>query len=164
MGGGLILVAVVTFIALLVLVLSRSTSTDDVATLSPTGGPTSLKVEAGEKRMLFNVEGQRTPECTMTDADDEPVELDPVGSNTTVGTGGRQWTGVATFTARTDRVELTCENVLPGQQVRIGPPLGAGFVGGMLAAVLLPLLLGGAGVGILVVTTILWISRAPRTD
>lgn len=163
-GGGLVLVAVVTFVVLLVLLLSRSTRTDDVATLSPSGQPVSLDVEAGEKRMLFTVEGQPAPGCTMTDADDEQVVLYPLGSSVTVGTDGTEWKGFATFTARTGQVELTCVDAVPGQQVRVGAPLGAGFVGGILATIFVPLILGGAGVAVLVVTTTFWFTRAPRTD
>jgi hypothetical protein len=162
-GGGLVLVAVMTFVLLLVLLLSRSTRTDDVATLSTSGEPVSLDVVAGERRMLFAVEGQPAPRCTMTGADAEQVVLDPVGSSVTVGTDGTQWKGFATFTSRTDRVELTCDDAAPDQQVRVGAPLGAGFVGGILATIFVPLILGGGGVAMLVVTTIFWFTRAPRT-
>lgn len=164
MGGGLILLAVVTFVLLLVLLLSRSTRTDDVATLPPSGEPVSLDVKAGQKRMLFTVEGQPPPRCTMTDADAEKVVLHAVGSNVTVGSDGTEWKGFATFTARTDRVELACDDVENGQQVRVGASLGAGFVGGILAAILVPMILGVAGLAVLVVTTIFWFTRAPRTD
>ena len=50
-----------------------------------------------------------------------------------------------------------------GSTVDVGPsPSVAGLVGGILAAVLAPLLLGGAGFVVVLVTGVLWSTRPPR--
>ena len=59
-------------------------------------------------------------------------------------------------------LEITCEGDT-GTAVDIGPsPSTAGLVGGILVAVLAPLLLGGLGFVVVLVTGVLWSTRPPR--
>ncbi len=161
-GGALLLLGVAAFVVLLVLTISRASHTDGVATLPGSGEPVRMQVTAGEKRMLFAPEGQPAPSCTVADAGGTDVAVDGVSANVTVGTGGRTWKGFGTFTSPTASIEISCADAPMGQQVRVGEPLGAGFVGGILATILVPLVVGGAGLLVLLVTTILWLTRPPR--
>jgi hypothetical protein len=161
-GGALLLLGVVAFATLLILTISRASQTDDVATIDASGQPVRLEVTPDEKRMLFVVEGQPAPRCTLADADAAPVPVDEVTGSVTVDADGTTWSGFGTFTATTSEVTLTCPEATAGQQVRVGASLGVGFVGGILATILVPLVIGGAGLVVLLVTTVLWVTRPPR--
>ncbi len=59
---------------------------------------------------------------------------------------------------------LTCHGSPPGSEVRISPsPRGEVFLSLIAFGILLPLGLGGAGLLVLLVTTVLWLSGTPRT-
>lgn len=161
-GGGLLLLGVVAFVALLLLTVSRASDTDDVATMGPPAQPVRLEVTPDEERMLFVVEGQPVPRCAVVDADGTTLPLDAVNGSVTVDADGTTWTGFGTFTADTSSVTLICPDVTPGQQLRVGAPLGAAFVGSLVATILVPLALAVAGAGVLLTTTILWATRPPR--
>jgi hypothetical protein len=161
-GGALILLGVVAFVVLLLLTVSRASQTDDIATTGPAGQPVRLEVTPDEKRMLFAVEGEPTPRCTVLDADGRTVPVDGVTGTVTVDSDGTTWSGFGTFTAGTSEVTLTCPDAASGQQLRVGAALGVGFVGGLVATILVPLVLAGAGAAVLLVTTILWALRPPR--
>ena len=163
-GGGLILLGVIAFAALLALTISRASPTDDVVTVAAPGQPVAVNVEADQKRMLFVEQGQPAPACTMTDGGGEPVAVDTIGSDSaSVSPGSTEWKGFATFTASTPQVGLTCPDAVTGQRIRAGAPLDAGFAASILATVVVPLLLVGAGGLVLLITLILWVIRPPRS-
>ena len=67
-----------------------------------------------------------------------------------------------TFDPGSGNLDITCAGE-PGTEIEIGPaPSLTGLVGGILAAVGIPLLLGGAGFLIVVITGILFATRPPR--
>ena len=159
-GGARLVLAAVVFVVGLVTTVGRGTDTDVVALLRGPGQPVGAGVPVGEERMLFVPRGEPLPQCRVTDAEGREVPVRPTTVGTTVTTMGRTWTGVSTFTSPTAEIQVACST--PVAQLRIGSPLGAGFAVGLLVTILVPLLLGGAGLAVLVVTTVLWSTRPPR--
>jgi len=156
-GGALLLAAVAVFGIGLYLTASRATTTD--ATFRTDEGEVRVESPAGERRMLFVPEGAPVPECTVSDGSTERPLDDPAGT-TTVTTGGEEWEGLATFDSGDGALRISCTG--GPTTVRVGEPLGASFVVGLLVTLLLPAVLGVAGLAVLVVTTILFATRAPR--
>ena len=144
----------------LVTTISRATTTDVVALLRGPGQPVGLGVPVGEERMVFVPQGEPVPECAVATADGRDLELRPTTTSTTVTTMGRTWVGVATFTSPSAEVRVECAT--PVTALRVGSPLGAGFAAGLVGTILGSLLLGGAGLAVLVTTLVLWLSRPPR--
>ncbi|WP_156384318.1 hypothetical protein [Marmoricola sp. Leaf446] len=159
-GGVLLALAAVVFVVGLVTTVGRGTDTDVVALLRGPGQPVGAGVPVDEERMLFVPRGEPAPQCRVTDAEGRDVPVRPTTVGTTVTTMGVTWTGVSTFTSPTAEVRVECAT--PVDRLRIGSPLGAGFAVGLVLTILGPLLLGGAGLAVLVVTTVLWLSRPPR--
>jgi hypothetical protein len=159
-GGLLLVLAVAAFVVGLVLTLKAATHTD--TTFSTADGPATVEVEAGTDRMLFVPSGSGSPDCTVEDGSGARTLENPSAS-TTVTTGGDEWVGFATFDSGDGDLTITCDSAAP-VDVRVGPPLGAGFVVGLLLTILLPLVLGLSGFGVLVVTTVLFVTRRPGPD
>ncbi len=159
MGALLLLAAVVVFAVGLWQTISGATATD--AVVDATRTPVQVEVEADTERMLYVPEGQFGAGCEITDASGTPLTLSPAGATTTVTTEGRTWRGVATFTSPSSQITVDCRGSQPGSQVRVGAPLGAGFAAGLVVTILVPLVLGLAGVAVLVTTAVLWFTRTP---
>ena len=159
-GGLLVALAIACFVVGLFLTLRSAIGAD--ATFRADGQPHTVHVPAGEKRMLFATEGDGVA-CVITE-DGQRVPLGSPHLRTHVDANGTDWTGRGTFTSRTGTVQATCATpAVTGHQarIRIGAPLGAGFVIRVVATILVPILLGLAGVVILVVTAVLWATRRP---
>lgn len=159
-GGLLLVLAVATFAGGLFLTITSATHTD--ATFDTADGPASVQVDSGTDRMLFVPSGSGSPDCTVEDGSGTRSLGSPSGT-TTVTTGGHEWIGFATFDSGDGDLTITCDSAAP-VDVRVGPPLGAGFVVGILLSILLPLVLGLAGFAVLVVTTVLFVTRRPSPD
>ena len=155
-GGGLVLVAIVVFVVGLVLTIRSSTDTD--ATFR-TSGPIGFDSEPGTERMLFVRSGAAEPSCTVRDGTGAERPLDHPAATTTVTTGGTEWTGFATFDSGDGNLTIRCTTVT---RIRVGDPLGAGFVVRLLVTILAPMGLGLLGMAVLVVTAVLWFTRPPR--
>ena len=156
-GGLLLVLAVAAFVVGLVLTLKAATHTD--ATFSTADGPASVEVDPGSDRMLFVPTGSGSPDCTVEDGSGSRTLENPSAS-TTVSAGGEEWVGFTRFDSGDGDLTITCDSAAP-VDVRVGPPLGSGFVAGLLLTILLPLVLGLSGFAVLVVTTVLFVTRKP---
>lgn len=144
----------------LVLTFRGFTAVD--GTVEPGGSATVVVGEGdpGATRLAWGVRGQ-PPRCDVVDAvTGDPVVRSGTGATYTKDLGGRSWRGLFRFEPGSGRLEVTC--AAAGGPLQIGPAPGAGLLGGLAAGVLLPLLLGGAGLVVLLVTTILFATRPPR--
>lgn len=157
-GGLLLVLAVAVFVVGLVLTIKAATHTD--ATFDTADGPASVEVDADTDRMLFVPSGVAGPDCSVEDGSGSRPLGNP-SATTTVTTGGEEWVGFATFDSGDGDLRITCESASP-VDVRVGPPLGAGFVAGLLLTILLPLVLGLSGFAVLIVTTVLFVTRSPN--
>jgi hypothetical protein len=158
-GGGLVLTAVVAGVGLFVWTLAGFLDSD--ATLDADGGTHAVRVDGDERRMLWT-DDDFTQSCQLLDSrSDEVVDTDPVRGSFTRSEGGAHWTGQSTFDPGSGELEVTCSG---GGSVIIGPaPAKDSFVLGLLATIFVPLLLGGSGLVILIVTGILFATGRPRS-
>lgn len=158
-GALLLVAALAVFVVGLWRTISSATATD--AVVDATRTPVQVEVEAGTERMLYVPEDQLGAGCALSDASGTPLTLSSTGATTTVTTEGRTWRGVGTFTSPSAEVTVDCVGSPPGSLVRVGAPLGAGFAAGLVVTILVPMVLGLAGVAVLVTTTVLWVTRKP---
>lgn len=165
LGAGLLLLAATTFIVGLIWTISSAAKTD--GKFDADGTPASVTSPAHERRMLFmedhtdgDFPGEITPpepDCVVRDSAGER-DLDDVTGKVRVN----QWRGIATFDSGDGELTITCDGST-ATEMRVGAPLGFGFVGGLLLTILGPIVLGGLGLIALLVTTILYATGAPRT-
>lgn len=171
LGAGLLVLALAAFVVGLIWTISSAAKTD--GEFNADGTPASVTSPAHEKRMLFvedrsddfgddfdEFPGEVSPEepdCTVSDSSGER-DLDDVTGKVRVN----QWRGIATFDSGDGDLTITCIGD-PGTEMRVGAPLGLGFVGGLLLTILGPIVLGSLGVVALLITTILYATGAPRT-
>ncbi len=159
-GGALVLVGVVVGVALFAWTLLGFLSTD--ATVQADGTAHVVQLDDPDKgRMIWWPAGQ-TADCRIVDmVTGEEVEVSPPGASFDKSDGSGSWRGAGVFDPGSGTLEVTCSTT--GGPIQIGPsPQAASFVGGILATVLAPLLLGGAGLIVLLVTTIRYVRGEPR--
>lgn len=160
LGGGLVVLAIAVGIGLFVWTLKGLLSTE--ATVPATGGLASVVLEddLDRDRMLWFEDG-RTQQCVIHDADTgDPVDARPVHGEFSRTDSRGSFHGMLRFDPGSGRLAFECTgggHVLVSEAPRLG-----GFVGGIVATILLPLVLGGAGVLVLIVTTVLFATGAPR--
>lgn len=162
LGGALLVAAVVAGIALFVWTVSGFLDTD--ARVPADGRPHRVTVGTDGDRMLWAPRGS-AERCAIVDlATGGPIALDPAGGRYDRSDGDGRWRGVARFDPGSGRLEITCTAAdRYGADVLVGKaPRLASFVAGLLATVLVPLALGLAGLGVVIVTGILFATRAPR--
>lgn len=170
-GGGLLVLAVVIFVGGLIWTIVGVTKTD--GTFPADGTPASVTSPADEKRMLFMEDSDlpadpfddsdpAEPECTITDGSGEERDLDDVTGRVTVSNSDGDWRGIATFNSGDGDLSVTCTG--DGVDMRIGAPLGFGFAAGLVVSIVLPMILGSIGALILLITTILYLTRPPRAS
>lgn len=157
-GGALLALSIVALVIGAVLTFSSVTETD--AVVDATATPVEVEVEPGEERMFFVPEEQPPVRCQLRDTDGDAIALYPPSGTVTVTAQGRTWLGVGTFTSTGPDVVVECDGTA-GQVVRIGAAFGFDTVGRLLLAMAVPVGLGLVGATILLVTTILWVSRKP---
>lgn len=165
LGAGLLVLAAAAFVVGLIWTITSAAKTDGEFEVD--GTPASVTSPANEKRMLFiedhdegDFPGEITvpePDCVVRDSAGER-DLDDVTGETRVN----QWRGIATFDSGDGDLTITCAGA-EGTEMRVGAPLGLGFVGGLLLTILGPIVLGGLGLIALLVTTVLYATGAPRT-
>ncbi|MEO9324912.1 hypothetical protein ABFT23_15565 [Nocardioides sp. C4-1] len=155
-GGVLLVLAVVVFVAALVWVLRPLTQED--AVFAAADGPVTLDLPADERRGIYQRDGEPV-RCTAATPDGATIEVSRVTADVTYD----EWTAVEQLTTGDGGVVLTCESDVEGAEVRVaGVPSTGGIVAGVVVGVVGPLLLGGAGFVVLLVTTILWATRPAR--
>ncbi|GAA1767222.1 hypothetical protein GCM10009795_012090 [Nocardioides hankookensis] len=159
LGGGLIVVAIAAGVGLFIWTLAAFFQTD--ATVPANGSAHQVTVDTGGERMLWRHSDVFDPGCTVADAaTGTEVELHPVTSQLTKDTGDGEWTAAYRFDPGSGRLDITCTT---GGEVQIGPaPSIAGFVGGIIATIAVPTLLGLFGLATLIVTGIMWAGRPAR--
>ncbi|SDC65593.1 hypothetical protein SAMN05421872_103214 [Nocardioides lianchengensis] len=162
LGGGLLVAAVISGIGLFVWTLSGFMSTD--VTLDADGTSHAVEVGTDGDRMLWFDERYDDPTCRIVDtATGDPVAglRSPTGDFRR-STGGEEWVGAALFEPGSGRLDVTCtgSGTVP-VQVEIGPAPSLGSFGlGLVLTIAVPLVLGGLGLVVLLVTGILWSTRA----
>ena len=156
-GGGLMLVGLVVGVTAFVLLFRGLLTTDASVPVDGEGHRVSVPTD-GDRLLWADTEAQR-PQCTVTDREsgrEIPLET-PHGDFER-----NEQTAVRSFDSGSGDLDITCDGD-PDTEVEIGPaPSIRSFVGGILAAVLAPLLLGGAGFVIVLVTGVLWSTRPAR--
>ena len=159
-GGVLVVVAIATFVALFAWTLTGFLDTD--ATVDADGRPETVRIDGSDRRMLWLEDGL-SQTCVVADPDTgDEIPTRPVNDDFTRSEGDTGWTGSVTFAPGSGRVEVTCTG---GGTVVVGPaPAIGSFVTGLLATILVPLLLGGAGVVVLIITGVLFATGRPRRD
>ncbi|NPC95555.1 hypothetical protein [Nocardioides sp. zg-DK7169] len=157
-GGALLVAGVVAGVVLFVSTLSGFLSTD--ARVDATGTQ-EVTVPTDGERMLWVPEGTSV-RCQVLDvATGEPVRTGAVTGDLRRSDSSGSWVGVLRFDPGSGTVSITCPGATGTLLIGPAPSVG-GFVGGLLLTVLVPLLLGGAGLVVLVLTGVLWATRPPR--
>lgn len=128
------------------------------------GAPHAVELASDGEQMLWSFDGDSVPACTVADVESgESVPLRGPGGEFRRGAGpAGDWVGAWRFDPASEHVEVTCSRNGwgTGSLVEIGPaPRIASFVLGLLATILVPLMIGLAGVAVLLVTGILWSIR-----
>lgn len=156
-GGGLILLAPVVFVASLFTVLSPLMNED--AVFEAADSPVRVSLPAGEERALFS-SGGYSADCSATDGAGDEVEFRSVTGDFTIN----EWTAVARFDTGDGDLTFDCaETSGGGERLRIGElPSTGGFVAGIGIGVVVPLVLGLVGLLMLIVVTVLYATGAPR--
>jgi hypothetical protein len=164
LGGTLIVAAVAAGIGLFVWTLSGFLHTD--VSFRADGQPHRVSVGTDGDRMLWFDETTTLPhDCVVVDtATGDEVRLESVTGeyrrpNATMG----DWIGARRFDPGSGELEVSCTSRHDSATVEIGKaPQIASFVGGILSAILVPLVLGGTGFVVILVTGILFATRGPR--
>ena len=155
-GGALLVAAVVVGVSLFIWALSGFLRTD--ATVPADGRVHQVSVDTGGDRFLWFQEDS-SGQCSIRDtATGAEVELRPVSGQYTRSSGDDNWVANSRFDPGTGDLEITCTG--SGGSVEIGPALKiSGFIGGIFAAILLPMALAGAGLIVLLITGVLYLTR-----
>ena len=111
---------------------------------------------APDREMFLWVQDDGGTECQVLDrGGTEAVTIHAVSGSYTRAS----WVAAGRFGSGTGRLTVTCT----GGPAEIGPEVDVGaFVINLLLAIGLPLLLGGAGLAVIVVTGVLWAVRPAR--
>jgi hypothetical protein len=158
-GGGLVAAGIATGVGLFAWTVMGFMKTD--ATVAADGRPHLVLLEPGEPKMLW-VHEYDAARCSILDrATGTELDHSPVTGSFTRSTGRDEWVGDRRFDSGSGQLEVTCDRSGGPAQIGPAPRVGA-FVGGLLAMILVPLALGGAGLVVLVVTGVLFASGAPR--
>lgn len=164
-GGGLVALAAILGIVLFVWTLWPLFHTD--AKVRADGQAHAVTVATDGDRMLWRSSDVFDPDCAVVDSvSGQQVDLRPVTSQITRDFGSGSWTAAYRFAPGSGELEVTCAPTTGrAAYVEIGPaPTVAGIVGGLVATIAVPGLLGLLGVVALIVTGILWATRpaAPK--
>jgi hypothetical protein len=156
-GGGLMVVGLAVGVTAFVLLFRGIMATD--ASLPVDGVRHRVSVPTDGDRMIWADTRYQRPECTVVDrASGAEIALAPTSGDFE----RNDQKAIARFDPGSGDLDVTCEGDT-ATSVDIGPSPGtAGLVGGILLAVLAPLLLGGLGFVVVLVTGVLWSSRPPR--
>ncbi|MCG7308345.1 hypothetical protein [Brachybacterium sp. ACRRE] len=141
-------------IALVVSIVKVAGGMSDVADGSTVfSGSTTLQLEAGKDMQAYAPADGTAPSCSVIGEDGTPPKTGTVDTNSTVSAKGESWKSFGSFTAtKTQQYKIDCDG---SGQVMVAPPLGGGFVGGVVGIVG-SIGVGGFGFLLLVVSVILF--------
>lgn len=161
LGGGLLVAALVSAVALFVWTLSGFLGTD--VSVPADGRPHQVQVPTDGERMAWSGESRfdlGDPPCAIVDtATGTEVALRSPGGDFRRQDGGGDRVGVARFDPGSGSLTITCAAASGALEIGPAPSLGS-FGLGLAATIVVPLVLGGLGLVVLLVTGILWSSRA----
>lgn len=152
-GGG-VLVAAGAMIGVGLVVSVFVTMFRSDASVYADGRAYAATLEAHQDYLLWAWVDERAPLCTVVDeANGQPIEVHGMGS-TSLTKNGRE--AIGWFDSGSGEVTVACPgSAQPPSTVEIGPrPHAPEWIGGLVGAILVPLLLVGAGVAVLVITGI----------
>lgn len=153
----LMVVSVAVFAGMLVWTIQDVAQVD--ARVPVDGEPHVVTVPTDGDRMLFASSGELP--CLIRTSDGREVEQRDVFGDFTMTRDGREWSGLTRFDPDDGRLVVSCRRdpSLPGTEVLITPAVGVGgFVGRVLGTIVVPMILGGAGMlwaiilGVLILT------------
>lgn len=123
------------------------------------GGPVQVSLPAGQERAVFTTTDSGV-HCSATDGSGERVAFRSVTGEFTFN----EWTALARFDTGDGDLTFTCaDEIGTGGDVRIAQlPSGGSLVTAVVIGIIGPLLLGTLGFIVLVVTAVLYATRAPR--
>lgn len=147
-GVGLMAAAVV--VAVVAAVLVWRLLAGEVEVIEADGRSHDLTLPADETYGIW-VEPDRPATCELADADGADVPLGPVDGSYEVN----QWEADRSFETGSGSLTVTCASTAADTQVRVGPlPSIPGLVGLILGGVCLGMLLGTAGLVVIIVTVV----------
>ncbi|WP_341924392.1 hypothetical protein [Nocardioides psychrotolerans] len=162
LGGAMVVGAIVAFIGLLVWTLTGFMDVDARITADDT--PQSVVVDTESDVLLWADPSAPDLDCVVVDTSTgSEVRGRSPGGSFTRSLDGREWEGVARYDAGSGRLEVTCPAALGEVEVGPAPAIGS-FVGGIFATILVPLVLGGLGLVVLIVTGVLFATGRPRRE
>ncbi len=157
----LIIGSVAVFIAMIVWTVS------DVATIDARvpidGEPHSYTVPASSDRMLLADPAVVGQPCVVRDSEGTTIEQEPLLGEFTMTRDGRQWSGLTRFDPGDGRIVVTCprsgapttsEEVVIAKAVDVGS-----FVARIFGTILIPMVIGGAGLLWGIVLVVLIVTR-----
>lgn len=158
----LLVVAVATFVVLLVLTLRTSLATD--AEIPLDGQPYVVSVPADDVRSVFVDTSATEATCRFRDdATGEELPVRPTTGTFTRSTGQGEWTARWDIETGSGQIEVTCVGDADANPVQLAPPVQVGrFVGSILATILVPLALGALALVSLIVVTVLYATSRTR--
>ncbi|MGY2704241.1 MULTISPECIES: hypothetical protein [unclassified Nocardioides] len=162
LGSGLVVLAIGIAVGVFVWLLAAFLDFD--AIVDADGQPHNVTVGTDRDRMLWT--DSTAQSCRLIDLDSgEPIPLHRVSGDFSRSDSHGDFEGFLRFSPGSGHVVITCvqtDGSSPGS-VLIGPmPRIGSLVAGVLIAILVPALLGLAGLVIIIVNGILWSTRQPR--
>jgi hypothetical protein len=122
-----------------------------------------LSVPAGEKQNIFAPSNVTDIDCKITDSAGKEVPLEPVLVDSTYSSGREEFTAIASFRSEDSELSIQCSE-LADSPVRIGQAASLRrLLTGLTIGIVVPLIIGTAGLLILIATGIRYASRPPRT-
>lgn len=149
---GVALMAAAAVVAVVAGVLVWRLLAGEVEVIDADGRPHEVVLEADETYGVW-LEPARPATCEVADADGAAVELGPVDGSYEVN----QWEADRSFDTGSGALTVTCTATAAdsGTEVRLGPlPSIPGLVGVVLGGVCLGMLLGTAGLVVIIVTVV----------
>lgn len=147
-GVGLMTAAVV--VAVVAGLLVWRLLAGEVEVIDADGRPHEVTLPADDTYGTW-VEPARPATCAISDADGGEVALGPVDGSYEVN----QWEADRSFETGSGSLAVTCTGAVPDTQVRVGPlPSIPGLIGLVFGGVCLGMLLGTAGLVVVIVTVV----------
>lgn len=160
-GTVLVVGAVAVGVSLFAWTLTNFITVD--ATVRADAQPHQITLEDDRERMLWGREAL-SPDCLIVDDQSgEEVVFSPISGSFTKSDSSGDWVGISRFDPGSVHLTVTC--TAAGGDAQIGRALQIGsFVGGIFATILIPLILGGLGILVLIITTVFFALGRPRDE
>jgi len=165
-GLGAVMMLLGIVFGMLVISTAVGAATAEDGVISANGQAAAIASPANRSRMLFVQSGHTPPDCDLVDGHGLALLKRTIVDTIILTTGGQEWRAFTQIDSSGDgAITITCRPVTNDvAQVRVGQPVDPASLGGaVLAGTGTILVLGGAGFVVLLVTTILWFIRKPRT-